>query len=116
MSALRATQARIAAFARLAEGEATQSEGYPGWKPDMDSELLAILKRVHAATLGKEAEIHAIHAGLECGLIGEKLPGIDMISIGPQIEHPHSPDERVRVPSVADYWKLLVATLDELSS
>ncbi len=116
MTALRATQSKIAAFADLAGGEAKQSEGYPGWKPDMESELLAILKRVHVATLGKEAEIRAIHAGLECGLIGEKLPGIDMISIGPQIEHPHSPDERVRIPSVEGYWRLLVATLDELSS
>ncbi len=116
MSSLRATQQRIAAYAELAGGEATQSEGYPGWKPDMSSALLATLKRVHVATFGKEAAIQAIHAGLECGLIGEKFPGMDMSSFGPQIEFPHSPDERVLIPSVGRFWQLLTATLDELSA
>jgi dipeptidase D len=115
MSSLRATQQRIAAFGALAGGDAAQSEGYPGWKPDMASALLATLKRVHLATFGREAEIKAIHAGLECGLIGEKFPGMDMSSFGPQIEFPHSPDERVLVPSVGRFWKLLTATLDALS-
>jgi dipeptidase D len=115
MSSLRATQQRIAAFAGLAGGEATQSEGYPGWKPDMGSALLATLKKVHAATFGREAEIKAIHAGLECGLIGEKFPGMDMSSFGPQIEFPHSPDERVQIPSVGRFWHFLTASLDALS-
>jgi dipeptidase D len=116
MSALRATQLRIAAFAELAGGEAAQSEGYPGWKPDLESELLATLKRVHHETFGREAEVKAIHAGLECGLIGEKFPGMDMISFGPQIEFPHSPDERVQIPSVARFWTLLRATLTALAA
>jgi dipeptidase D len=115
MSSLRATQQRIAAFAELAGGEAAQSEGYPGWKPDMGSALLATLKKVHGATFGREAEIKAIHAGLECGLIGEKFPGMDMSSFGPQIEFPHSPDERVQIPSVGRFWKFLTAALDALS-
>lgn len=115
MSALRATQQRIAAFAELAAGEATQSEGYPGWKPDMSSPLLATLKQVHLGTFGREAEVKAIHAGLECGLIGEKFPGMDMSSFGPQIEFPHSPDERVLIPSVGRFWLLLTATLSALS-
>ena len=116
MSALRATQERIAGFALLAGGIATQSEGYPGWKPDLDSPLLAVLKSVHAATFGREAEVKAIHAGLECGLIGEKFPGMDMISFGPQIEFPHSPDERVLIPSVGRFWQLLVAALAALAA
>jgi dipeptidase D len=116
MSALRFTQQRIAAFAELAGGEATQSEGYPGWKPNLESPLLATVKKVHAATFGQEPNIKAIHAGLECGLIGEKFPGMDMSSFGPQIEFPHSPDERVLVPSVGRFWQLLVATLAELAA
>ncbi len=116
MSALRATQQRIAAFADLAGGEAAQSEGYPGWKPDMGSALLATLKEVHVATFGREAEIQAIHAGLECGLIGEKFPGMEMSSFGPQIEFPHSPDERVLIPSVGRFWQLLTASLAALSA
>jgi dipeptidase D len=115
-SALRATQAKIAAFAGLAGGEARQSEGYPGWKPDLESPLLATLKRVHGETFGREANIKAIHAGLECGLIGEKFRGMEMISFGPQIEFPHSPDERVLIPSVGRFWKLLSAALAALAA
>jgi dipeptidase D len=66
-------------------------------------------------TLGSPPQIKAIHAGLECGIIGEKCPGMDMISFGPQIEFPHSPDERVRVDSVGRFYGLLTATLDELA-
>ena len=115
MSSLRATQQRIAAFADLAGGEAAQSEGYPGWKPDMGSALLATLREVATATFGRAPEIKAIHAGLECGLIGEKFPGMDMSSFGPQIEFPHSPDERVLIPSVGRFWQLLAATLAALA-
>ena len=116
MSALRATQQRIGALATLAGGSAAQIEGYPGWKPDLDASLLATLKRVHESTFGRSAEVKAIHAGLECGLIGEKFPGMEMISFGPQIEFPHSPDERVLIPSVDRFWKLLVATLEALAA
>lgn len=114
-SALRATQARMAAFAELAGGEASQSEGYPGWQPDLDSRVLAVMRRVHQQVTGAEPKIQAIHAGLECGVLGAKLPGSDMISFGPQIEHPHSPDERVHIESVARFWKLLRAALEELA-
>jgi dipeptidase D len=82
----------------------------------MTSALLATLTEVHTATFGRAPEVKAIHAGLECGLIGEKFPGIDMSSFGPQIEFPHSPDERVLIPSVGRFWQLLTATLDRLSA
>lgn len=114
-AALRAVQRRMAAFAELAGGEATQSEGYPGWKPDLASPLLAITRRVHERVLGSEPRVLAIHAGLECGVLGARLGGADMISIGPQIEHPHSPDERVGIESVGGFWRLLTATLTELA-
>jgi dipeptidase D len=81
----------------------------------MDSELLRVMRRLHAEVLGEEPAVKAIHAGLETGILGEKYPGMDMISFGPQIEFPHSPDERVHVASVERFWKLLTATLAELA-
>jgi dipeptidase D len=68
---------------------------------------------VHERIAG-EAEIGAVHAGLECGIIGEKYPGMDMISFGPQIDFPHSPDERVKVATVAEFYEVLTAVLAEL--
>jgi dipeptidase D len=114
-SALRALSGRIRALGRLAGAEVEEGNGYPGWKPDLGSELLRVVQRVHERELGKEPEVGAIHAGLECGIIGEKYPGIDMISFGPQIEFPHSPDERVKVDSVGRYYRLLTAVLEELA-
>jgi len=114
-SAIRARARRIRALAGLAGAAAAEEGGYPGWKPNLESELLAALKRVHRRELGAEPAIKAIHAGLECGIIGEKYPGMDMISFGPQIEFPHSPGERVHVASVGRFWKLLTAVLAELA-
>ncbi len=115
-SALAALQERTRAFAALVGAEVTVNEGYPGWKPDLDSPLLALVKRVHARELGRVAEVKAIHAGLECGVLGARLGGADMLSLGPQIEHPHSPEERVLIPSVERFWRLLGATLTEVSA
>jgi dipeptidase D len=78
--------------------------------------VLKVLQKVHAERMGNDPEIKAIHAGLECGIIGEKVPGMDMISFGPQIEFPHSPDERVHIESVGRFNELLGATLDRLSA
>jgi len=64
---------------------------------------------------GEKAIVTAVHAGLETAVIGEKVPGLDMLSFGPQIEFPHSPDERVSVPTVERFWKLLVGVVDEMS-
>jgi dipeptidase D len=114
-SALQAHRDRIAATARLAGAEVTEDDPYPGWKPDLDSNILKVVKEVHTKVFGKVPEMKAIHAGLECGIIGEKFPGMDMVSFGPWIEHPHSPEERVQIPSVATFWKLLVAVLEELA-
>jgi dipeptidase D len=114
-SAMDAMRARLHAVAEMAGGSVADNPPYPGWNPNLKSEMLAVTRRVHERVLGKAPELKAVHAGLECGVIGEKVPGIDMVSIGPWIEGPHSPAERVNVPSVATYWKLLVALVDDLS-
>lgn len=108
-------RAKIDAVATLAGAAADHHDGYPGWKPDLDSKLLGVVRSVHARVMGCEPRVEAIHAGLECALIGKMVPGMDMISIGPQIEFPHSPNERVKVDSVGRFWNLLTETLKELA-
>ena len=115
-SALTALRERIRTMGELAGATVEEGNGYPGWKPNLDSELLQVLTEVYTAHTGAKPEVKAIHAGLECGIIGEKAPGMDMISFGPQIEFPHSPDERVHIASVGRFYDLLVATLDRLSA
>jgi dipeptidase D len=107
---------KIEAVGALVGGDVDHHDGYPGWKPNLDSQLLEIVRGVHERVLGFEAEVEAIHAGLECGLIGEMVPGMDMISVGPQIEFPHSPNERVKVDSVKRFYDLLTESLRELAS
>jgi dipeptidase D len=114
-SALEALRRRVRAVGLLAGAEVEEDAAYPGWKPDLESRLLEVVKAVHKRELGADPEIKAIHAGLECGILGKKIPGIDMISVGPQIEFPHSPDERVHVASVARFYTLVAATLSELA-
>ncbi len=101
----------IRAAGALAGARIEEHGGYPGWKPDMDSAVLATMRRVYAEVWGREPEVTAIHAGLECGLLGEKISGLDMISFGPQIEGAHSPDERVQISSVGRFWEALVRVL-----
>jgi dipeptidase D len=83
--------------------------------PNLASPLLKHLKEIYAKTAGKEAEVVAVHAGLECGIIGEKFPGMDMISFGPTIRNPHSPEEHVHFGSVEKFWAFLTTALAELS-
>ncbi len=99
----------------LAGAKVTFSDGYPGWQPDVDSKILKLSKRVFKRLFGKEAEIKAVHAGLECGILGDKYPGIDMISFGPTIEGAHSPDERVNIQDVDKFYRLLKAILTEIA-
>jgi dipeptidase D len=94
----------------------TGSDGYPGWKPNLDSAILKVAKAVHTELFGKEPAIKAIHAGLECGIIGEKMPGMDMVSFGPTLEGVHSPDERLHVASVERFYRYLVAILAAVAS
>jgi len=84
---------------------------YPGWKPNVDSPILKTMQSVYHNLYGKIPEIKAIHAGLECGILGAAYPNWDMISFGPTIRYPHSPDEKVNIASVGKFWKYLVETL-----
>ena len=97
----------------LALGGATIeiSEGYPGWKPNLESPVLKVAKECYRSLYGREVEVKAIHAGLECGIIGERVPGMDMISFGPTLESVHSPDEKIHIESVGKFWDFLVAIL-----
>ena len=114
-SALVALRERLRAIAALAGAEVMEKAGYPPWQPNMDSGLLAILQRIHEPVTGVAPEVGAVHAGLECSIVADKYPGIDMISFGPQIDFPHSPDERVKIDTVATFYNLLKATLGELA-
>lgn len=115
-SALEATRDIIKSVCALAGAKAELEDGYPGWMPNLDSPLLKKLKELYLKTFGKEAEVVAVHAGLECGIIGEKFPGMDMISFGPTMKNPHSPEEHVHIGSVEKFWKFLTAAIDGLSS
>ena len=114
-SALEAVRRRVRAVGLLAGASVEDGATYPGWKPNLDSLLLQVVIAAHRRELGADPEVKAIHSGLECGIIGKKVPGMDMISFGPVIEFPHSPDERVLVDSVGRFYQLLVATLKQLA-
>lgn len=96
---------------RLAGAKVTHSGGYPGWKPNLRSEILRITRKSYFDLFGKEPQIRAIHAGLECGLIYEKFRGIDMISIGPTIKGAHTPLEKIEIRTVRMFWDLLLHIL-----
>ena len=105
---------RMESVFTLAGAEVKLTGGYPGWKPDMDSPILKTMQQVYQAKFGRIPEIKAIHAGLECGILGGTYPGWDMISFGPTIRFPHSPDEKVNIESVAKFWDFLVETLKNI--
>jgi len=98
----------------LAGADVTHSGTYPGWKPNVDSPILATMKSVYERDFGKIPDVKVIHAGLECGIIGDAYPGLDMISFGPTIRFPHSPDEKVHIESVQKFWDFLLRTLENI--
>ena len=98
----------------LAKANVDHSDGYPGWKPNTDSEILSLTKKEYIKLFGNEPKVRAIHAGLECGLFLEKYPWLDMISFGPTILGAHSPDERVEIESGKKYWNLLTSVLENI--
>jgi dipeptidase D len=107
--------ARVTAVARLAGGRCARLNRYPAWQPDTASRLLARCREVHRRLTGQEAVVEIIHAGLECGLIGAKAPGMEMISVGPTLRNPHSPDEALHIPSVDRVRNFLAALLEDLA-
>jgi dipeptidase D len=111
MSRLDEMTERVTAVAALAGASATRMNHHPAWAPDMQAALLKRCREVYGALYDKEPVVEVIHAGLECGLIGDKVPGMEMISIGPNLRHPHSPDEKLNVPSVGRVYQFLAALL-----
>lgn len=111
-SAKEATAWKIAAVFHLVGANVELSGSYPGWKPNMDSPILNTMSSIYEKKFGSVPRVNAIHAGLECGIIGGTYPGLDMISIGPTIKYPHSPDEKVNIPSVARFYDYLCTTLE----
>jgi dipeptidase D len=95
----------------LAGARVTHSDGYPGWKPNMNSAILRLMIDSYRKLFGRVPQVKAIHAGLECGLILEKYKGIDMISFGPTIKGAHTPDERIEIETVQMFWDLLIDVL-----
>ena len=101
------------AFA-LAGADVKFSGAYPGWQPNFKSNLLRVMKETYEKEFGSSPRIVTIHAGLECGIIGANYPNMEMISFGPTIEHPHSPDERVNIATVQKFYRFVLAALQQL--
>ena len=107
-------QSIIESVFAMAGAEVVFSGSYPGWKPNLNSHILQVMKTTYQENYGVEPRVIIIHAGLECGIIGRNYPGMDMISFGPTIKYPHSPDEKVNIPSVDKFYEYLLATLKAL--
>ncbi|MEQ4922956.1 beta-Ala-His dipeptidase [Proteus hauseri] len=104
----------LTALAKLAKADIEAKGGYPGWKPDADSPVMHLVRDTYEQLFDKVPNIMVIHAGLECGLFKKPYPDMDMVSIGPTIRGAHSPDERVHIKSVGQYWQLLTAILKSI--
>ena len=107
-------QQRIESIAKLAGAKVVHTGEYPGWKPNFDSPILESMKKVYADKYGKEPAVKIIHAGLECGVLGATYTNWDMISFGPTIRFPHSPDEKVKIATVEKFWDFLLEALKNI--
>ncbi len=105
---------KISAVFEMAGAEVELTGGYPGWKPNPSSPILKLMQDIYKKKFGKTPEVKAIHAGLECGLLGGVYTNWDMISFGPTIRSPHSPDEKVNIETVNKFWNFLVSVLKEV--
>ena len=103
----------LTACFNMAGMKVTLSGGYSGWQPNVDSPIVHAMTKSYEAQFGVAPKVKVIHAGLECGIIGANCPGLDMISFGPTLRSPHSPDERVLIPTVKKFYDFLVATLEQ---
>jgi dipeptidase D len=111
MSRLEEVTAKIEAVCALAGASGRRTHAYPAWQPDMASPLLGRCREVYQRLYRRSPEVAVIHAGLECAVIGDRFPGMDMISFGPTIQNLHSPTERLHLPSVGRVWDFLTALL-----
>ncbi len=113
--ALAGAMQSIRSLFELAGGKVQEEAGYPGWKPDPESAIVQRTVAVYQRLFGESPEIKAVHAGLECGILTQKVPGLDAVSIGPEIRNPHSPDEKARISSSAKFYSLLKELLADLA-
>lgn len=104
----------ISAAFELMNAEVSQGNAYPGWQPQPDSAIVKLMSGLYKEMFGEDAHVNAVHAGLECGILGTNYPGMQMISFGPNITGAHSPDERVQISSVQKFWKYLLETLNRI--
>ncbi|TAK53322.1 MAG: aminoacyl-histidine dipeptidase [Bacteroidetes bacterium] len=110
-SELREAVDMVSAVFNLGGAKVENSDGYPGWKPNLQSPILKLAKQTYQSLYKKEPAVKAIHAGLECGIIGERVPGMDMVSFGPTLEGVHSPDEKIYIDTVEKFWNFLLGIL-----
>ena len=115
MPAMFAVREQVRSASKLAGGEVHEEESYPGWKPNPDSPVIKKTVDVYEELFGTRPPLKAIHAGLECGLLIDKLPGLDAVSIGPEIQNAHSPDEMVQISSVQRFYEHARALLKALA-
>jgi dipeptidase D len=94
--------------------DVSTSGAYPGWQPKPDADIVKIMSELYRNSFKEEAHVNACHAGLECGILGQNYPDMDMISFGPNIRGAHSPDERVQISSVQKFWGFLLDTLKQI--
>ena len=113
-SAKEAVADQVGAVFRLAGAEVEHGDGYPGWAPNPDSKILKVAEETYRKLFGKDAQVLAIHAGLECGLFLEKYPYLDMISFGPTMRDVHSPNERLEIATVDLWWRHLLEILKNI--
>jgi len=113
-SAKNALASQLESVFKLAGASVVLEGSYPGWQPNVESEILEVMKELYTKQFGKAPELLAMHAGLECGILGSTYTNWDMISFGPTIRFPHSPDEKVNIETVKKYWDFLVATLESI--
>ena len=106
----------IADLGELSGWDVTKKPSYPGWNPEPKSLFLAFVRKHFEGVTGREVKVQAIHAGLECGIIGSKIPGIQMVSIGPSMENAHTPDERLKIIDVEILYNLLKVLVEDLSN
>jgi dipeptidase D len=115
MPALFRVQEQIRSICVLGGATVEVHDAYPGWKPNPDSPIVKRTVGVFERLFGKTPEVKAVHAGLECGLLLEKVPDLDVVSIGPELRHPHSPDEKVQISSVQRFYEVIKGVLAELA-
>ena len=111
---IRVIENKMIALASVFDAQVSRNSEYPSWKPVRENSVLSIVQETYKDIFGTDAKVTAIHAGLECGILRDKIGPIDVVSFGPTITGAHSPDERVNIPSVESFWKLFKGVLERI--